>query len=96
MTAIGDLIQPKQKAKIGQLVVFGLQFDAVDMAFTGGKVNFRFMAADNSENESEAIPVGLMPFTPQQRDTVEAIFADVITQFLANEGFTVEPDIVSP
>jgi hypothetical protein len=93
---IQDLVQPKQKAKIGQRSIFALEFDNINLAFTGGKVNFRFMAVDSTENEGKAVPITLLPFTQQQRDDVEAIFAAVITQMLLDTGFTVEPDTPQP
>ncbi len=93
---IADLVQPKQKTKIGQRGMFALEFDALNLTFTGGKVQFPFMAADGTERESRAIPISMMPFTQQQRDDVEAIFAAVVTQMLADTGFTIEPDNPAP
>lgn len=89
---INDIVQPKQKTKIGRRVLFALEFDAVDMAFTGGKVAFRFMAEDSTENEGKNIPISEMPFTAQDRDDVEAIFVASVTQMLADTSFTVEAD----
>lgn len=89
---INEIVQPKQKTKIGQRVLFALEFDAVNMVFVGGKVAFRFMAEDNTENEGKNIPISEMPFSAQDRDDVEAIFTASITQMLADTGFTVKPD----
>jgi hypothetical protein len=91
---IDELVQPKQKAKVAQFSTFVLRFDNLNLEFVplNSVVKTEFMAADGTERETKGIPITDMPFTQQERDTVETIFARNVTQMLSDTGFTVQPD----
>lgn len=89
--ALSDLIQPKPKTMIGRRVMFSLEFDAEDSVFVKGRVKFRFMAADRTENEGKSLPIQDMGFTAQERTDIEAIFTARIAAMLADTSLTVDP-----